>query len=123
VWCQPVNVLRHLLGRLTRAVAASSHFTVSGAESLYAINDAVSTYAERAADGHVVVAITAHTRQLELDGGPFLYDIAGADEAGGVSAPPRIDRPSLAELVDGISFEQLDGHGLLHLTIRDHGRE
>jgi hypothetical protein len=104
-------------------VAASSHFTISGAESFYAINEAVSTYAERAADDHVVVAITAQARQLELDGGPFLYDISAQDAAQPAPALATIEPPPLAELVDAISFESVDGHGVLHLTIRDHGRD
>lgn len=127
VWCEPVNVLRHLLGRLARAMAASSHFTITGAESLYGVNDALSGYAERAADGHVVVAITAQTRELELICGPFRYDIASeGDDKDEVAAKPlrtTNDRRPLAELVDAISFEPVGGHGLLHLTVRDHGRD
>ncbi len=123
LWCEPVGVLRHVLGRLTRAVAAGSHFTITGAESFYAINDAVSSYAERAAEDHVVVAIRAQKRQLELEGGPFLYDIAGGNEAQGAAIQPTVEQGSLGELVDAISFEPLDGHGVLRLTIRDHGRD
>jgi serine/threonine-protein kinase RsbW len=122
LWCAPVSVLRHVLGRLTRAVAAGSHFTITGAESFHAINDAVSSYAERAADDHVVVAITAQARQLELDGGPFHCDIAGDGAGRGTAIASTVERRSLAELVDAISFEPLNGHGVLHLTIRDRGR-
>jgi hypothetical protein len=130
LWCQPVSVLRHVLGRLARAVAARSRFTVRGAESLFAINDEIASYAEWAADGHVIVAITAQTRELRLDSGPFLYDLdemqehlrspdTEADAPSGETAEHR----SLAELVDEISFQREDGAGQLHILIRDSGRE
>jgi serine/threonine-protein kinase RsbW len=184
LWCQPVGVLRYVLGRLARALASRSHFTLKGAESLFAINDAIASYAEWAGDGHVTVAITAETRRLTFEGGPFLYDIdadrppspeaaetseaAGTQEtaeaagtsgtpvtteaagisetsvsveaAGASEAPvtaeaaetpetlegepksPALRRRDLAELVDEVSFVRRDGHGRLHVLVRDSGR-
>ncbi len=89
--CQPVTLLRHVLGRVARAIAASSHFTLSGAAELYAINDAVADYAEAAADGHVVIAISGSSHRLTLDGWPFIArDGVGAD----VTALPAGERRS-----------------------------
>jgi serine/threonine-protein kinase RsbW len=122
--CQPVTLLRHLLGRVARAVAASSHFTLSGAAELYAINDAVAEYAEAAADGHVVIAISGSSHRLTLDGWPFTaLDGAGADDgapdhaSGGVAAREEL----LAQLVDQLSFERVDTGGFMHMLLLDHG--
>ncbi len=110
LWCEPVTLLRHVFGRAARAFAASSHFTISGAADLHAINDAVAEYAEASADGHVVLAISAEPHQLALDLGPF-------DPEGRTAA--------LAPLVDQLSLEDMDADRtkLLHLLLRDHGRQ
>ncbi len=128
LWCEPVSLLRHVLGRVARAVAASSHFTMSGAADLYAINDAVAEYAEAAADGHVVMAITGASHRLAMDGGPFLALGEGnggastdADRLGDQQIEAR--KAAIAGLVDQLSFEPNDNDGLLHLLLLDHGRE
>jgi serine/threonine-protein kinase RsbW len=134
LYCQPVSVLRHVLGRLARALASRSHFTVKGAESLFAINDAIASYAEWAGDEHVTVAITAETRRLTFEAGPFLYDIdhdqplspqvaeSSPRTSDGAVESPAVWRSELAELVDEISFERDDGHGRLRVLVRDSGR-
>jgi len=112
LWCDPVAVLRHVLGRVARAVAAMSHFTVSGATELYAINDAVAACAEAAADaeagadGRVVIAVSGAAHRLTLDGWPF---------------PAGAERGRLAALLDEISFESNASGGLLHMLLLDHG--
>jgi serine/threonine-protein kinase RsbW len=133
LWCEPVSLLRHVLGRVARAVAASSHFTMSGAADLYAINDAVAEYAEAAADGHVVMAITGASHRLAMDGGPFLAlgesnGAAPADDRQVGDEEIEARRAAIASLVDQISFEAyndglLNNDGLLHLLLLDHGRE
>jgi serine/threonine-protein kinase RsbW len=130
LWCQPVSVLRYVLGRLARALASRSHFTLKGAESLFAINDAIASYAEWAGDGHVTVAITAGTRRLTFEGGPFLYDIdaerplsrEAAQTPELASEATAVRRRGLAELVDEVSFVPEDGHGRLRVLVRDSGR-
>lgn len=123
--CQPVTLLRHVLGRVARAIAASSHFTLSGAAELYAINDAVADYAEAAADGHVVIAISGSSHQLTLDGWPFIaHDGVGADDgvpqqaSGGLAAREEL----VARLVDQLSFERVDTRGLVRMLLLDHGQ-
>jgi serine/threonine-protein kinase RsbW len=122
--CQPVTLLRHVLGRVARALAASSHFTLSGAAELYAINDAVADYAEAAADGPVVIAISGSSHRLTLDGWPFIArDGAGADDG----APQQGDgaiaarEDLVARLVDQLSFERVDTGSLMHMLLLDHG--
>lgn len=127
MWCEPVPLVRHLIGRVARATAASSHFTMTGASDLYAINDAVAGFAELAADGHLVVGISSSSHRLTLDAGPLVE--LGADEgeeepsarAQGDPSEIRSRRAALAELVDELSFENSDAGKLVHLTVLDRG--
>jgi serine/threonine-protein kinase RsbW len=120
--CQPVTLLRHVLGRVARALAASSHFTLSGAAELYAINDAVADYAEAAADGHVVIAISGSSHRLTLDGWPFIVrDGAGADDGVAQQGPIAAREELVARLVDQLSFERVDTGRLMHMLLLDHG--
>lgn len=121
--CQPVTLLRHVLGRVARALAASSHFTLSGAAELYAINDAVADYAEAAADGDVVMAISGSSHRLTLDGWPFTSRATvGADDGVPASGGLAARQALLARLVDQLSFERADSGGLMHLLLLDHGQ-
>jgi serine/threonine-protein kinase RsbW len=128
MWCEPVSLLRHVLGRVARAVAAGSHFTMSGAADLYAINDAVAEYAEAAADGHVVTAISGASHRLTLDAGPFAaFDHGGDDELADDDWPGTEEiearQAAIARLVDQLSFEADRNDGLLHVLLLDHGRD
>lgn len=129
LWCEPVSLSRHMLGRVARAVAATSHFTISGAADLYKVNDAFAEYAESAADGQVVLAITGSSHRLAVDAGPFVaLHPAGADDGAvaGFSDGDGAEAPAsaapLAELVDQLSFQERDSHRLLHLLLLDSGR-
>jgi serine/threonine-protein kinase RsbW len=128
LWCEPVTLLRHVLGRVARAVAASSHFTITGAADLYAINDAVAEYAEAAADGHVVMAISGASHRLIVDGGPFVAlnegDVSSRIGEHGVNEQEiEARKAAIAQLVDELSFDAYERDGLLHLLLLDHGRE
>jgi serine/threonine-protein kinase RsbW len=123
--CQPVTVLRHVLGRVARTLAAYSHFTLSGAAEIYAFNDAVADYAEAAADGHVLIAISGSSHRLTLDGWPFIArDGAGADDGGpqpasrGLAAREEL----LARLADQLSFDRVDTGERMHMLLLDHGQ-
>jgi serine/threonine-protein kinase RsbW len=128
MWCEPVPLVRHLVGRVARATAASSHFTMTGASDLYAINDAMAGFAEVAADGHLVVGISSSSHRLTLDAGPMValepgesHEPAAAHD--GDAAEIRTRRAALAELVDELSFESSDVGKLLHLLVLDRGHE
>jgi hypothetical protein len=120
MWCQPLPLVRHLVGRVARAAAAGSHFTMTGASDLYAINDAMAGLAEVAADGHLVLGISSSSHRLTLDAGPVLVE--GAQEG---SSDPELQsrRAALAELVDQLSFEPFDEGELLHLLVLDRGHD
>jgi serine/threonine-protein kinase RsbW len=128
MWCEPVPLVRHLVGRVARATAASSHFTMTGASDLYAINDAMAGFAEVAADGHLVVGISSSSHRLTLDAGPMValepgesHEPSAAHD--GDAAEIRTRRAALAELVDELSFESSDVGKLLHLLVLDRGHE
>lgn len=125
MWCEPVPLVRHLVGRVARAAAASSHFTMTGASDLYAINDAVAGFAEVAANGHLVVGISSSSHRLTLEAGPVAVhdpNEVGTDDGGGV-AEIQARKAALAELVDQLSFEPFDQGNLLHLLLLDRGHE
>ena len=125
MWCEPVPLVRHLVGRVARAAAASSHFTMTGASDLYAINDAVAGFAEVAADGHLVVGISSSSHRLTLEAGPVAANDpneVGTDEAGD-AAEMQARKAALAELVDQLSFEPFDEGKLLHLLVLDRGHD
>jgi serine/threonine-protein kinase RsbW len=127
MWCEPVPLVRHLIGRVARATAASSHFTMTGASDLYAINDAMAGFAEVAADGHLVVGISSSSHQLTLEAGPLVGIEAGdggepvPEATSGDATEVRARRAALAELVDELSVENSDDGKLLHLLVLDRG--
>ena len=129
MWCEPVPLVRHLIGRVARAAAAGAHFTMTGASDLYAINDAMAGFAEVAADGHLVVGISSSAHRLTVDAGPIVALQGPADASPGASGAKgsarevELRRAALAELVDQLSFESFDGGKLLHLLVLDRGRQ
>jgi serine/threonine-protein kinase RsbW len=126
MWCEPVPLVRHLVGRVARATAASSHFTMTGASDLYAINDAMAGFAELTADGHLIVGLSSSSHRLTVDAGPLVALAPGEDgeplpEHGDDAAEIRTRRAALAELVDELSFESSADGKLLHLLVLDRG--
>jgi serine/threonine-protein kinase RsbW len=124
IWFQPVSLMGPVLGRIFRAVAATSQFTLERFADLYAVTDALAAYAEYAsASATIGIAITGAPRRLELVGGPF---------AGG-SGPPRDPfsdetremvsrRDALSKLVDGLTINELGDHATLQLVLVDETR-
>jgi anti-sigma regulatory factor (Ser/Thr protein kinase) len=134
LWLSPVSALRIVLGRLLRAVAATSHFTVDSMCELHAVSEALGTYAERfAADTTIGFAIDASPRRLRLIGGPFLpADGDGSEppapvDAGGPdwhAAPrPRAGQQQLSALVEQLMTVQCAGCELLAIVLVDHNRD
>lgn len=127
MWCEPVPLVRHLVGRVARATAASSHFTMSGASDLYAINDAMAGFAEVVADGSLFVAISSSSHRLTLEAGPLValgsHEGRVADGRERDAAEIRARKAALAELVDELSFESSDAGSLVHVLVRDRGHD
>lgn len=105
VHVSPAVLVGPVLGRLARAVAAHSGFSVARFEDLYPVADAVADHARRAADGSLSFAVRASRRSIELVAGPFNPLADGTERFGG--------------LVDDVSVEPIADHDLLHLTLLD----
>jgi anti-sigma regulatory factor (Ser/Thr protein kinase) len=105
VHVSPASLVGPVLGRLARAVAANSGFSVARFQDLYPIADALANHAKRAAAGSVSFAIEAGRRTLDLVAGPFDHMPDGAE--------------GFLGLVDGVSFETDQDRELLHLTLID----
>jgi anti-sigma regulatory factor (Ser/Thr protein kinase) len=109
----PVSLLAHILGRLSRAIAAQSHFRVSRISELRAITDAIAVYADHHAEpGPIWFSLNASSRRLELSIGPF--DHVGTAPA----AEPGDAR--LAELVDDLTVHDSGEHEFLRVVVLDH---
>lgn len=124
-WFSPAEIVRFVLGRVFRAVAASSRFSVERFSDLYAVNDAIADYAEVAADGGLSMSISGSSRRLDLTGGPFRFrGELGESETGSDSQQELEARKrALAGVVDTLSTERLGGQELLHLVLVDSSRE
>jgi anti-sigma regulatory factor (Ser/Thr protein kinase) len=110
----PASILGDVVGRLVRAAAAGSHFSVDRFCDLYPITDAIAAYAERSASaGPVTCAIVASSRRLELAVGPF-----AAGTGSGFTRSPDGALP-MAGLADEFTVEELDGFELLRVVVVD----
>jgi serine/threonine-protein kinase RsbW len=117
----PVAILANVFGRLARAVAAGSHFSVDRFSDLYPITDAIAAYAERAAtDGSITCSINSSSRRLELALAPFVAGSGAQLEP--EPAGETHDAP-LAALADQLSIEPIDGGELLRVVVIDHRRQ
>ena len=116
----PVTILAHVFGRLARAVAAGSHFSVDRFSDLYPLADAIAAHAEVAGTGGpITCSINSSSRRLELLLAPFAPG-SGARLAPEPEAEPGA-RP-LAGLADQLSVEAMNGCELLRIVIVDHRR-
>jgi anti-sigma regulatory factor (Ser/Thr protein kinase) len=110
------SLLRDVLGHVSRAVAAQSHFRVSRLSDLRAITDAISVHADRPADqGPISFALAGSSRRLELNVGPF-------EQLDATSTSPGDREPGwarLAELVDQLTVERANGRAVLRVVVLD----
>jgi anti-sigma regulatory factor (Ser/Thr protein kinase) len=119
LWMAPVSLLPVVLGRVCRAVAASSHFSVARWADLYEISDALGIYATRAAAGRRLgLSIESSPRSLTLTAGPFL-SLDGAAPNGAGSPDAEASKVALEALVDELTTERARGYDLLHICVSD----
>jgi hypothetical protein len=134
VWLSPVSALSIVLGRLLRAVAATSQFTLDSMSELAAVSDALGAYAEdNAADQTIGLAIDTAPRRLKLLGGPFRPAApdatpppARADDGAGDGQATRqatARRQQLSELVEQLQTVPGAGCDLLAIVLADHTRD
>lgn len=115
----PISLLTYMLPRISRIVAAHSHFTVDRVSDLDAVAEAIATQAARRAAGESIrFSIDASSRRLALTVGPLRQQATSRATAGESADGPRA---SLAALVDELAVETVKGYELLRVVIVDHG--
>ena len=107
-WLSPVALLPSILGRLLRAVAANSKFTLAAVADMYAVCEAISAYAKDAAQLETVgFAIDASPGRLELTAGPFVQPAFHASDASGALWGALEDAVDAVDSVFGAGYELL----------------
>jgi serine/threonine-protein kinase RsbW len=113
----PVALLTGVLGRVARALAASSHFSLDRFSDVYLVTDALASHAARAADGsRIGCRLIAGERRLECTVGPFRAGSGvrfATDRADGMVSP-------LVLLCDEVTVEQAGQAERLQLVLLDH---
>ncbi len=100
----PVSLLSAVLGRLTRALAASARFSLDRFSDVYLVTDAISALAQRnAAGARIGFSLEGHSRRLEVTIGPFR---AGTGELLKGDDPVVGARSPLALLTDALEAER-----------------
>jgi anti-sigma regulatory factor (Ser/Thr protein kinase) len=113
----PVSILGNVFGRLARAAAAGSHFSVDRFSDLYPITDAIATFAEEAGtEGPLTCSISASSRRLELTLAPF---VPGTGSQFAHSRDGTMGAPPLVGLADELTVENLDGCEMLRVVVED----
>ncbi|MGO9792643.1 MAG: ATP-binding protein [Solirubrobacteraceae bacterium] len=134
VWLSPASSLAPVLGRLIRAAAATSHFTLGAVSDLHAIGAELGAYAERNGDGGPIgFSIDAAPRRLQLTGGPFLPPEGARAEHGQAEHGQAEHGQAAPEAVAGerrlasFAAELRTLHGakwhLLQIELVDHSRD
>ena len=115
----PVALLSGVLGRVARALAATSHFSLDRFSDVYLVTDALANHAAIAASGaRIGCRLIAGERHLELSVGPFRAGSGvrfSTDRADGMISP-------LFLLSDEVTVERAGEDELLHLVLVDHRR-
>ena len=108
------RLLKGVLGRLARAMAAQAHFSVDRVSELYPVTDALAAHAEAAASSHGIgFAIVAGDRRLEVIIGKFRTgSSAGLREETDTASPLRL-------LADEVSVEMDGDSELLRVVVAD----
>ena len=112
----PVTLLSGVLGRVARALAATSHFSLDRFSDVYLVTDALANHAAIAASGaRIGCRLIAGERHLELSVGPFRAGSGvrfSTDRADGMISP-------LVLLSDEVAVERAGEDELLHLVLVD----
>lgn len=115
----PVTLLPSVLGRLTRALAATARFSLDRFSDVYLVTDSISAHAARAATSkRMGFALEAGSRRLALTIGPFALGSTEQLIAGrsGSKSPLALLSDELVTYPDG------DGSELLRVVMVDHRR-
>lgn len=109
----PVRLGAKVMGRLTRAVAASSHFSIDRFSDLYPVTKAIGELADaRGAGPALTFGIVGRPRTIELTVGPFASDTVKALTEADEGDP-------LVNLVDGLEARPVSDGELMIATVVD----
>jgi serine/threonine-protein kinase RsbW len=108
------RLLRGVLGRLARALAAQANFSVDRFSELYPVTDALAAHAEAAGSSHGIgFGIVARDRRIEVTIGKFRCgSSAGLKEETGTASPLKL-------LADELSVEMDGDSELLRVVVAD----
>jgi anti-sigma regulatory factor (Ser/Thr protein kinase) len=110
----PVSMLGPVLGRLVRAMAAASHFSVERFSDLRRITDEIAAFAEHTAGGATTTcAIDASTRRIQLTLAPLRLGSGDELIAGGA------DLNGSVRLADEVRIEEAASYELLRVVVGD----
>jgi anti-sigma regulatory factor (Ser/Thr protein kinase) len=113
----PVELLSGVLGRISRALAATARFSLDRFSDLYLVTDAIAAHAANASAGNrIAFAISAGGRRLRLVVGPFREGSGGALDADAQDGW----RSPLHMLSDEVQLIPNDGSELLQIVMIDH---
>jgi serine/threonine-protein kinase RsbW len=117
----PVGLLAGVMGRVARALAASTSFSFDRFSDIYLISDAIAAHAERAASaGWISFALDADDGKLELRVGPLR---AGSGARLEQEAGPATPRSPLGILVDELIVERGEEAETLRVVLGDRRSE
>jgi len=111
----PASLTAHVLGRLSRAVASQSRFSVARISDLREITAALASSMVTAGICPIWFSLDASSRRLELRIGPL--DRGAAMQVGQTAATPA--GVSLADLVDDLAVDQSGVHEFLRAVVID----
>jgi serine/threonine-protein kinase RsbW len=113
----PTELFGNVFGRMTRAIAAQSRFSVDRLSDLYPVAEAISAHARTAAtDSRIGFAVDAQLRRLELIIGPFRSGTSSSLESelpGGSKASP------LGSIAEEVAARAQGDSELLHVVLAD----
>jgi serine/threonine-protein kinase RsbW len=114
----PVELLGGVLGRISRALAATARFSLDRFSDVYLVTDAISAHASSASIGNrVAFAITAGGRRMILVVGPFRK---GSGSALDTRARADGSRSPLHVLTDELELIPVNESELLQVVMVDH---
>jgi anti-sigma regulatory factor (Ser/Thr protein kinase) len=115
----PVALLTGVLGRLSRALAASARFSLDRFSDVYLVTDAIAALVSHAASGpRVGFAIGVQPRRLELSVGPI--DRGSTDRL--CPAGDDVSGSPLRHLSDEVVVQPIGDSEILHVVMVDHRR-
>ncbi len=107
------RLLKGVLGRLARAMAAQANFSVDRFSELYPVTDALAAHAEAASSSHGIgFAIVAGDRRLEVIIGKFRTGSSAGLDDSATASPLKL-------LADEVSVEMDGDSELLRVVVAD----